>query len=181
MIQTIAQNFSLDDECYRFTVDNTQPVVALSIDVPSYTGARALRVPSSGEVFFVAGDGLNLLSVGICLPQNYVFATGVTNGGAVLPLSRQLPDIELRAKNVFNEENIVFRGAFPFCNYEMAIGQDFFYGSNDAVGGKYYVEANILNIDKCGISMLNVPDSENGKIYYCPIFAKVSHTLAMVA
>lgn len=147
----------------KFTVDNTVDSVPVETDDDS---TSRLSNPT-GEIF-TAGDTMEILSMGFKMPSGYTLV------GQAEPFQQR--SIILAQLSVGASFPLpVFNSYYMFENYEHAIGQYIpMIAELDFTLEMY--------IDEIGdVSMLNVPDSENGKTYYIEPFAKIRHSINLEA
>ncbi len=146
-----------------FTVDTTGPdsvsIVPIAAPVLSdYNGNSAIP----------GGDNFTILSMGYVLPRGYeAFQNAAGNMSAhatmiVKPATDPALPLEPGPAGVL----------IPFGNYELSLGitQDVTLITAEAYELQFKLEG-------LKVSMLNVPVSENGKVYKVPLFAKIAHTL----
>lgn len=160
-----------------FTVDNTVDWVL--VDFPPST---PLRMQNSDEKkSFRPGDNFNILSVGVSLPLGFEFYSQV-----VTPLGSDfnLPFLRLNLIGILPPnviKDIVPNAyALPFGNYELSINQ--YVNVLELYGEEPFslaIRSPLPNDQEIRISMLNVPDSLNGKIFPYIAFAKIEHTFEL--
>lgn len=149
-----------------FTVDNT--VDSVDIILPPTPVFKGLS-NYDGQGFFVNGDNIELLSFGLPLPVGYDLAVGSSTGAIKV-------DVYYIEDSVAKFEKFL-RTWMPFGNYEYAIDSFFSHRSIPDSNNSYSLVWDILEPIK--ISMVGIPDSENGKVYKVAPFVKVAHSLEM--
>jgi hypothetical protein len=152
----------------QFQVDNTQPQVPLVSNLePDYS--IKLRNPFNlGQ--FAVGDMIEVLSVGINLPEQYQFAG--ENINRFFGFKYEMTETGTPA----NVEDL-YAGGIWTENYELAVSSELQVNTGWATPGELSVVTSGGWIPS--VSMLNVPDSENGKIYAIDAFVKIRHTVAL--
>jgi len=149
-------------DAQTFTVDNTQAFVDLN-NTPSL-GVLTAR---NGDKVFTRGDNFNILSVGVVMPINYQIYPNSVGGHITTGIEFFVKENAGASTVPVDPEGVVL----PFGSYEMNLGA-YFDVENVPYDFNLY-----FGIDKMRISMVGVPDSENGKVYSVPVFAKVEHTI----
>lgn len=156
-----------------FTVDNTKGTVPV---LTQYAQFGYPYIGVSGEKFDI-GDNINLLSMIVSAPKNYVIenVTNVVNANFII-----------RSYQQHHAHTNLFSTKLGFFNYENSIGQFLDFNEQIGVLEKYLLELFITGLgtvesptSTLNISMLNVPNSENGKTYYLQSFLKIQHTIEM--
>lgn len=161
------------NDCWSFTVDNTKETVPIigndGITVSNFYGPNGRR--------FKSGDNLNILSLSICAPKNYILEN--------IDSSINTADFDIVSYQQYTASQKLFSTKIGFFNYENSIGQ--FIDFNNSLGPEYFIlSLTISHLAAIGetnsalnISMLNVPDSENGKTYFLQAYMKIQHSLEM--
>lgn len=165
-ILEILSNDPLDINNAKFTVDNTQTIVPI-------TNANLIMFKNSaGLSIFTRGDNLVMLSCGVIMPQGF---TLTTSDRSTLPNNYNKPlGVEFYLGSVTNTFNIPLYSQgqggiiIPFNDYEMSLGN-----FCDSIRTEQFViRCSSFN---GGVSMLNVPNSLNGKTFNISMFVKVIH------
>jgi len=132
---------------------------------------------SLGNGYFAKGDNFILLSFGIRFPLGFEVEYEDTNasGNTGNCISLQL---KYKPEAVVSTPLVPGSVWLPFSNYEMNYGTFFDMSARFVADNNFQLESNILD-DKVFVSMLNVSAELDEKVYYCPIFWKVGHTLPM--
>lgn len=163
--------------CPFFEVDNTLDYVLVDFgDVEPYYMENADK-----KSVFHFGDNFNLLSIGVSMPLGFEHYSQVRDPGGNIFNTPYLILALITTSAPFTENEFVpNRYSLPFGNYELSINQ-YIYTSLQFQGTDYHV---VIRPPKPGeqeirISMLNVPDSLNGKTFpYIP-FAKIEHSIEL--
>lgn len=170
IIDTLVQ---YGDQSAQFTVNTAVDFVGIVNPV--------VGVLSVGGVFntFQWRDKLNLLSLAVLLPLGFEFYP-----------TRRVPQDDPWPNSVGLKWRRVFDGAettwapstynMIAANYEISIGA--YLEPPDAVISDYNLVALLPSSGsvQTNISMINVPAGLDEKIFACPIFAKIEHTLPMI-
>ena len=163
-------------EAAKFTVNNAVDYVEPVYDAPS------TKVLSIGGVFnrFTWRENLVLISIGLFLPLGFDLYPKKRNAD-----NEPWPDyIDLFWRRA--SSGVLFgwqpsRYNLPSVNYELSIGATL--NPPDSVGEDFNLVAIIPDTNdlegSTRVSMLNVPDSLNGEVFSCPVFAKIGHTLIL--
>ncbi len=138
--------------------------------VPLTVGGGVLWSGTKKSVF-KNGDAFTLLSLGFTAPLGFEFYN-------VSDSNNFLQSIEFGLVPVGNEVYIgnepLDKVFLPFASYELANGT--YYKNSAFTGQNYRIFAKFSTDGTPEISMLNVPNSLNGKTFLMPIFMKIQHT-----
>lgn len=163
-------------EAAKFTVNNAVDYVLPTYDVGSS------KILSIGGVFnkFTWKESIVLISIGLFLPLGFdLYPKNRNSDGELWPDYIDL--FWRRASTGFLVGWQPSRYNLPSVNYEISIGATL--NPPDSVGEDFNLVAIVPDstdlVGNTRISMLNVPDSLNGKVFSCPVFAKVGHTLIL--
>lgn len=149
-----------------FTVDNTVDSVELIIDSePPFKGLANY----DGQGFFVNGDNVEVLSFGLPMPAGYNIVSGDGTGALKF-------DIYYIDQSIAKFSKLL-RTWVPFGNYEYAVDGFFSHRDIPESNNSFSVIWDI--VEPVRVSMVGVPDSENGKVYRVAPFLKVAHSLEM--
>ena len=159
------------DYAYSFTVDVSQDSVGLSSSEPihyMFNGEDKRKFP--------AGDSINLLSMGAILPRGYEFYE-LKNGTDKFVL----PTVSLRVRLETGVDLLIapIKQNLPFGDYEISINT--FLSANTLSETEFNLAFEFdTSLPLPEISMLNVPVSEDGKVYHVSLFAKIQHNLTQI-
>jgi len=160
-----------------FTVNNTVDFVEVQFtDVANYAMSNA-----EGKYRLAIGDNFNILSLGVSIPLGFEHYQQVTNPGGSITLPYLIlsvkPQIISAAEQPFLPEKI----SLPFENYELSINQ-YIYTSSSFINVHAILSIRPPTTSEQGvrISMLNVPDSLNGKTFSYSPFVKIEHSFELV-
>jgi len=160
----------------HFTVDNADPFVYLEYDYgigvnPDYvyklSNASAKNTIQSFDTFL-------LISVGFILPPPFeLFQPGCA-------LSLVFSDTELDPVGLDGFGDETGKIAIPFANYEIPIG--LVYSPKKLIDSSMSIGGKLLSYDGTAlqISMTDIPDSLNTKVFEVPIFAKILHNAPLI-
>ncbi|NOR84978.1 hypothetical protein GQ473_02580 [archaeon] len=160
------------DQAAKFTVNNAVDYVEPAYD-PGST-----KVLSIGGVFnkFTWKESIVLISLGVFLPLGFDYYPKER-----IADNEPWPDYVDLFWRKDSDGSLVgwqpSRYNLPSVNYELSIGATLV--PPDTVGEDFNLVAEIptIAVALTRVSMLNVPDSLNDKIFSCPVFAKIGHTL----
>lgn len=168
-------------KCQQFTVNTAVDHVPLvEVAVPDY---RLFN--SNGKQRFLNGDNFSILSTGYVLPEAFTFSKLTAAMGTKALMSNQLAIKGVSGKTY--SIDVLGRGLgvdVPFENFELAL--DIFVDTgkqidlnppHGALNENFYLETNLQNY--LDISMLGIPASFNGKVFYVTPFFKILHNLQM--
>lgn len=158
-----------------FTVDITQPYVALSVPV----SPAGIMYNFTNLSFFRYLDHFQILSIGVRMPLGFEFYEVLTDIGELT-----LPTIDLTLRpNAGPIQPLEPNGIkLPFEDYELNYGTYFnIIDTGLTVGTIYQLIFNFRRDFTHRVSMINVPSGLDGETFYIPIFAKILHTLTLIA
>lgn len=163
------------DEAATFTVNTAVDNVPVTTET-----ADGILSLAGNFTKFAWKENFNVLSIGVLLPFGFEFYEYKNSGS-----NKYRPpyvDMELLKGSDKTPFGIIpSRVNIPFENYEMNLGS--FIIPPDAIGESYHFAAHLPTTanEILLISMVNVPAAFNAKVFHCPIFAKIEHTLILVA
>lgn len=159
------------DAAQKFVVDIAQPYVDL---VHTNDGFVSQPASSGGTKYFQFKDSPIILSYGCVLPLGFEFWPYEDIGGDNI-----IPYVNMRFIDLNVHDTAILPGhvGLPFPNYEMNYGQ---YSVPPGIIDTHFgIVCQFPTTDPIRISMLNVPDSLDTEVFYCPTFVKVMHTKDM--
>jgi len=155
-----------------FVTDKTAEKVSLQLPV---FPAGVLQT-AEGYSEFQARDNIVLLSMGIVIPLGFELWDVDLAPPAEAPIG--LPEITLYYKSASLVNPDPFqRICMPFLNYELSL--DKMYTIPATILTPYELLARISPVHEVRISMLSMPEALDEKTFYCPVFAKIEHTLPL--
>ncbi len=155
-------------EAATFTVDTAVDFVALSL------GASGLLTNGDGDSRFTLKDHFQILSFGCTLPLGFEFYDNDL-GGVYFP-----PRVNMQTQLVGGgliQQIIPDNPWLPFANYEMNLGNYNNLGANYIAD--FEMLANFTVTYDQRISMIGVSDDLHAKVFRCPIFVKILHTITL--
>lgn len=163
------------DEAATFTVNTAVDNVVVTTEAAD--GVLSL---AGNFTKFAWKDSFNILSIGVLLPFGFEFYE--YDNSVSSKYRPPYVDMELLKGSDKSPFGIIpSRVNLPFENYEMNLGA--FIVPQDAIGESFHFAAHLPSTGNeiLKISMVNVPAVFNAKVFHCPIFAKIEHTLILEA
>jgi hypothetical protein len=166
-----------------FIVDNSRPSVEMLLPIVN----DQYMVNANGVGDFNLCDNFTLLSLGVKMPLAFEFCGADAIVMPPTPTRSEILPLRLIGRwgpnftntMTLNSGNILL----PYENYEMSVNNYFDIPATWKTAFRINlwptIFADYSNVDNeypPNISMLNVPNSLNGKIFYITIFAKIEHT-----
>lgn len=166
--------------CHYFDADNTVDSVTSVLPV---TNRYCFNANGNDEI--VKGDSIRVLSCGLIIPESFTLFKAV--GGAPLPSIAVIPIGKVTGQAYSNPNFQNGMQYLPMENFETVT--DSFLSASEAVNvidptktllyENYYLKLSGAFYTPV-ISMLNAPNSVNGKRFYVVPFIKIAHSLPMV-
>ena len=137
---------------------------------------------ADGKYRFNQGDNINLLSMGLVMPEGFLLSSSDALSQADMIKIQLLLQSVSTPGDVFKINNFQDQ-ALPFVNYEIPLGQ--FIEPTKAsqtlspfplLQDAFSLIFTMFNTGALQlVSMLGVPSLYNGKAFYAPFFVKISH------
>jgi|WetSurMetagenome_2_1015567.scaffolds.fasta_scaffold06083_11 hypothetical protein len=174
------------DYCPSFTVDNTQSYVKV---VP-VSGAVPFTLPyilknGSGKYRFHPGEAINIISIGYIIPENFLKTEISSDALSGFLLLRVL--IEKDNGDTYYIQGFEDGMSLPSENFESVINKFVNPISLHGTSISSYFNLSLEFIMKASdslyalISMINVPDKLNGRVFKIRPFVKVEHSWELSA